>query len=86
LIGGTIALSALPVAQRAIEGIVNEQRLNIDFLDLTAITITTLQGQFISPSIMICLVEIGEAIREQTANHLNFRPSICSIPSNNLSG
>ena len=67
LIGGTIALSALPVAQRAIEGIVNEQRLNIDFLDLTAITITTLQGQFISPSIMICLVEIGEAIREQTA-------------------
>ncbi len=67
VIGGTIALSALPVAQRAIEGIVTEKRLTIDFLDITAITITTLQSQFISPSIMILLVEIGEAIREQTA-------------------
>jgi Cu2+-exporting ATPase len=67
VIGGTIALAALPVAQRAIDGIVTEKRLTIDFLDLTAITITTLQSQFISPSIMILLVEIGEAIREQTA-------------------
>ena len=67
IIGGSIALSALPVAQRAIESIFTEQRLNIDFLDLAAITITTLQGQFISPAIMIVLVEIGEAIREQTA-------------------
>ncbi len=67
LIGGTIAISALPVAQRAIESILVEKRLNIDFLDLAAITITTLQGHFISPSIMICLIEVGEAIREQTA-------------------
>lgn len=67
IIGGTIAIAALPVAQRAIESLWVEKRLNIDFLDLAAITITTLQGQFISPSIMICLVEIGEAIRDQTA-------------------
>lgn len=67
LIGTSIAITALPVAQRAFECIINEQRLNIDFLDLMAITITTLQGQFISPAIMILLVEIGEAIREQTA-------------------
>jgi Cu2+-exporting ATPase len=67
VIGGTIAITAIPIAQRAIESIVSEGRLNIDFLDLAAITITTLQGQFISPSIMIFLVEMGEAIREQTA-------------------
>ena len=67
VIGGTIALAALPVAQRAMESILVEKRLNIDFLDLAAITITTLQGHFISPSIMICLIEVGEAIREQTA-------------------
>ncbi len=67
IIGGTIAVAALPVAQRAIDSILYEHRLNIDFLDLAAITITTLQGQFISPSIMIVLVEVGEAIREQTA-------------------
>jgi Cu2+-exporting ATPase len=67
LIGGTIAITAIPVAQRAIDGILNEGKLTIDFLDLAAITITTLQGQFISPAIMIFLVEMGEMIREQTA-------------------
>ncbi|HEY9606299.1 MAG TPA: heavy metal translocating P-type ATPase [Allocoleopsis sp.] len=67
VIGGTIAISAIPVAQRAFDSILNDQRLNIDFLDLAAITITTLQGHFLSPSIMIVLVEVGEAIREQTA-------------------
>lgn len=67
MIGGSIALAALPVAQRAIDSILTEQRLNIDCLDLMAITITTLQGQFISPAIMIALVETGEAIREHTA-------------------
>ena len=67
LIGTTIAITAIPVAQRAIDGILNEGKLTIDFLDLAAITITTLQGQFISPAIMIFLVEMGEMIREQTA-------------------
>lgn len=67
LIGSTIAITALPVAQRAFESLINEKKFNIDFLDLMAITITTLQGQFISPAIMILLVEIGEAIREMTA-------------------
>jgi Cu2+-exporting ATPase len=67
IMGGTIAVAALPVAKRAIDSILVEHRLNIDVLDLSAITITTLQGQFISPALMITLVEIGEAIREQTA-------------------
>ncbi|MCA1994762.1 MAG: hypothetical protein LDL41_22345, partial [Coleofasciculus sp. S288] len=67
IIGGTIAVAALPVAQRAFESILIDKRLNIDCLDLMAVTITTLQGHFISPSLMILLVEIGEAIREQTA-------------------
>lgn len=67
IIGGTIALTALPVAKRALESIINEQKLNIDFLDFAAITITTLQGQFLNPAIMLVLIELGEAIREQTA-------------------
>jgi Cu2+-exporting ATPase len=67
ILSGTIAITALPVAKRALDSILAEHRLNIDFLDLAAITITTLQGQFISPSLMILLVEAGEAIREQTA-------------------
>lgn len=65
--GGAIALSTIPVAQRALNSILNEQKLNIDFLDFSAIAITTFQGQFINPAIMLILIEFGEAIREQTA-------------------
>jgi cation transport ATPase len=65
--GGAIALATIPVAQRALESILNERKLNIDFLDFSAIAITTLQGQFINPAIMLILIELGEAIREQTA-------------------
>ncbi|HEY9711578.1 MAG TPA: heavy metal translocating P-type ATPase, partial [Oculatellaceae cyanobacterium] len=67
LIAGSVAIAALPVVQRTIDSLLTEKRLTIDFLDLAAITITTLQGQYISPSIMLVLVELGEAIREQTA-------------------
>lgn len=64
---GTIVVATLPVAQRAMKGITVQQRLNIDFLDLMAIAITTLQGQFITPSLMLGLIEIGENIRDRTA-------------------
>lgn len=67
LIAGSVTIAALPVVQRTIDSLLTEKRLTIDFLDLAAITITTLQGQYISPSIMLVLVELGEAIREQTA-------------------
>lgn len=65
--GGAIAIATIPVAQRALESILTEGKLNIDFLDFSAIAITTLQGQFINPAIMLILIELGEAIREQTA-------------------
>lgn len=67
LIAGSVTIAALPVLQRTIDSLLTQKRLTIDFLDLAAITITTLQGQYISPSIMLVLVELGEAIREQTA-------------------
>jgi Cu2+-exporting ATPase len=67
MVAGTIAVAALPVAGRAIEGITAQRRLNIDFLDLMAIAITTVQGHFLTPSLMLGLIEIGENIRERTA-------------------
>lgn len=67
LVAGTVAIAAIPVVQRAIAGIVEEKKLTIDFLDLAAITITTVQGSFLNPAIMIALIEFGEAIREQSA-------------------
>jgi Cu2+-exporting ATPase len=62
-----IALATLPVAGRAIEGIRVQRQLNIDFLDLMAIAITTFQGHFLTPSLMLSLIEIGENIRDRTA-------------------
>lgn len=62
-----IALATLPVVQRAWSGITVERKLNIDFLDLMAIAITTFQGQFLTPSLMLSLIEVGENIRDRTA-------------------
>ncbi|MGQ9872310.1 heavy metal translocating P-type ATPase [Leptodesmis sp.] len=67
LVAGSVAIAALPVAQRAWDGLLQERKLNIDFLDLAAITITAFQGNFLNPAIMISLIEFGEAIREQSA-------------------
>ncbi|OKH31341.1 cadmium-translocating P-type ATPase [Nostoc calcicola FACHB-389] len=67
IVAGTIALATLPVFQRAIEGIAKQRKLNIDFLDFLAIAITTVQGQFLTPSLMLSLIEIGENIRDRTA-------------------
>lgn len=67
MVAGTIALATLPVVQRAWDGIRLERKLNIDFLDFIAIAITTVQGQFLTPSLMLGLIEIGESIRDRTA-------------------
>ncbi|NEO29661.1 MAG: heavy metal translocating P-type ATPase [Symploca sp. SIO3C6] len=67
IIGGSIAIAALPVARRALECIREENRLNSDFLDLAAIAIITAQRHFLTSSSMIALIELGEAIRDNTA-------------------
>ncbi|MDZ8050371.1 MAG: heavy metal translocating P-type ATPase [Aulosira sp. ZfuVER01] len=67
MVAGTIALATLPVFQRALVGITAERKLTIDFLDLMAIAITTVQGHFLTPSLMLSLIEIGENIRDRTA-------------------
>lgn len=64
---GTIALATLPVFKRAVQGIVKERKFNIDFLDFVAIAITTVQGQFLTPALMLSLIELGENIRDRTA-------------------
>jgi Cu2+-exporting ATPase len=67
MVSSTIALTSIPVAKRAWQSLREERRLNIDFLDFSAIAITTLQGHFMTPALMLCLIEVGDAIRERTA-------------------
>lgn len=67
IVGGSIVLATLPVARRAIETIVEQRRINIDFLDLTAIALVTAQRHFLTSCSMLVLIELGEAIRDRTA-------------------
>jgi Cu2+-exporting ATPase len=67
MVVGSIALGTFPVFQRAWAGIITQRRLNIDFLDFIAIAITTSQGNFLTPALMLSLIEIGENIRDRTA-------------------
>ncbi|PPT10140.1 Lead cadmium zinc and mercury transporting ATPase [Geitlerinema sp. FC II] len=64
---GAIALAALPVAKRACASLFGRGRLNVDFLDLSALVIITAQKQLVASSSMVALIQLGEAIRDRTA-------------------
>lgn len=67
LLGGVIIAAAIPSYKRAWEGIRHERKLNVDFLDSTAITLLAATGSFFPPALMIGLIESGEIIRDLTA-------------------
>lgn len=67
LVGGVIVAAAIPSYKRAWEGIRDERKLNVDFLDSAAITLLTATGSFFPPTLMIGLIEAGEIIRDLTA-------------------
>jgi len=67
LITAAIFTGAIPVFKRVIEALQYERQLTIDFLDGLAITLQTLQGSYIAPSFMLCLLESGEVVRDLTA-------------------
>ena len=67
LIGGVLLVAAVPAFKRAWSGIRDEKKLNVDFLDSTAIIALTASGFFFPPALMIGLIETGEIIRDMTA-------------------
>jgi len=64
---GVLGACVLPVVQRASNSVFVEHRLNIDCLDLMAISLSTIQGKLITPALMMTLHGIGDVLREQTA-------------------
>jgi Cu2+-exporting ATPase len=66
-IGATVAAAGLPVAKRAFESIRKSRRFNIDCMDLMAITLTSFQGNLLTPALVMTLHEIGDIIRDRTA-------------------
>ncbi|HEY9804359.1 MAG TPA: heavy metal translocating P-type ATPase [Leptolyngbyaceae cyanobacterium] len=67
-IAAAIFTSAIPVFKRVIDALQHDHELTIDFLDGLAITLQTLQGSYIAPSFMLCLLESGEIVRDLTAS------------------
>lgn len=67
-IASAIFTGALPVFKRVIDALQQQHELTIDFLDGLAITLQTLQGSYIAPSFMLCLLESGEVVRDLTAS------------------
>ncbi|MGG6297059.1 heavy metal translocating P-type ATPase [Leptolyngbya sp. AN02str] len=69
----TVLAAALPVAQRAFYSLFVQQRLNIDCLDLLALSLSGWQGKLFTPAMVITLHELGDVIREQTARSTEVR-------------
>lgn len=67
MIGASVAVAGLPVAKRAIASLLGERRLNIDCLDFMAITLSSLQGNLLTPALVMTLHEVGDTIRDRTA-------------------
>lgn len=66
-----IVYNAMPILKRAFTVLRNEGRLNVDFLDSVAISISTLQGNLFTSAFMNWLISLGDAIRDQTAAKSN---------------
>ena len=71
----TLAATIWPIAQRAYKSIAQERRLNIDCLDLLALSLSAWQGKLLTPALVVTLHELGDAIREQTARTTEVRSS-----------
>lgn len=67
MIGGVVAIAALPFILRTIETTIKEQRLDADILDVLWLTMYTVKGDFVAPALMVSLMESGEALRDTTA-------------------
>jgi Cu2+-exporting ATPase len=63
----SLITAAFPVAQRAIKSLWVDRKFNIDCLDLLALIFSGLQGQLLTPSLIVTLHELGDIIRDRTA-------------------
>ncbi|MGK7958256.1 MAG: heavy metal translocating P-type ATPase [Crocosphaera sp.] len=71
----TLLKAAFPVVKRAYESLFNEQKINIDCLDSLALIFSGLQGQMVTPALVITLHELGDIIREKTARSTEIKTS-----------
>ncbi|MFH7030005.1 MAG: heavy metal translocating P-type ATPase [Heteroscytonema crispum UTEX LB 1556] len=66
-ISGLVAAAAVPFVSRIVETTVKERRLDADILDALWLGLYTIKGDFVGPSLMLSLMETGDALRDATA-------------------
>lgn len=66
-VAASVTLAGFPVFQRAVKSLVKHKKLNIDCLDLFALIFSSLQGQWLTPALLLTLHEIGDILRDRTA-------------------
>lgn len=64
---GLLAVSAVPIFARAIDGVVAERRLSADALDATAVSVLAMRGNIVAAALSAALIAGGEYIRALTA-------------------
>lgn len=67
LVGGAILAAAIPTFKRTAQGIRDEKRLTVDFLDTLTIVLMTAQGSFLAPAFIVGVIEGSEIVRDWTA-------------------
>jgi heavy metal translocating P-type ATPase len=63
---GLVVGAAIPIAVRAVVTIVRKRKLNVDVLDTAAISVMAVQGQVTGVAVMLCLIWLGDLIRDLT--------------------
>ena len=66
LVGGVVALAAMPFILRTLETTLKEKRLDADILDAIWLTLYTVKGDYVAPALMVSLMESGEVLRDTT--------------------
>ncbi|MFN8496948.1 MAG: heavy metal translocating P-type ATPase [Anaerolineae bacterium] len=68
LVGGAILYAALPIFKRTVQGIRDEKKLTVDFLDSLTIVLLTAQASFFAPALIVGIIEGSEIVRDWTAS------------------
>jgi len=67
LLGGMIAIAAVPFFSRVVDTLVKDRELDADILDALWISLHTVKGDFVASALTISLIESGKALRDTTA-------------------
>lgn len=67
VVGGLLAVAAVPFVSRIINTAITERRLDADVLDALWLGFYIVKRDFVAPALMLSLIETGDSLRDATA-------------------